>query len=394
MGDMSETSSTFGGLHERVRNLARTVAAIHADDVDRMARFPSETLAALREACVLSAPVPVALGGAGLTLSEQAQLCATLGKACGASGMVLAMHFSQLACLTRHCGANENFEAYLRELHAHQYLLASMTSEQGTFGDTRTSICALQVEGETFTLEKDATTGSYCAFADAILVTCRRDADAAGSDQVLALVARSQYELTQSSDWDTMGMRGTCSPGFRLKSRAPSWQVVPGPFADCAAETMVPYSHVLWAALWSGIVAGASARAADCVRSAARKTPGRTPATALALARLAAGLQALRQQWLALAHEFDVLDADPDQRAALHGMNWALKFNSLKVNASNAAPQLVHMALQIVGIPGYKNSGPYSLSRHYRDVLSASLMISNERVLAKNADMLLVLKDF
>jgi len=42
---------------------------------------------------------------------------------------------------------------------------------------------------------------------------------------------------------------------------------------------------------------------------------------------------------------------------------------------------------------GYKNDSPFSVGRHYRDALSASLMISNERMIAKNASMLLVLKE-
>ena len=53
----------------------------------------------------------------------------------------------------------------------------------------------------------------------------------------------------------------------------------------------------------------------------------------------------------------------------------------------------MHRALQIVGILGYKNDGAFSLGRHYRDVLSASLMISNDRINAKSASMLLVFKD-
>ena len=53
----------------------------------------------------------------------------------------------------------------------------------------------------------------------------------------------------------------------------------------------------------------------------------------------------------------------------------------------------MHKALQIAGIVAYKNDSKFSLGRHYRDVLSASLMISNERIAAKNAAMLLVLKE-
>jgi acyl-CoA dehydrogenase len=64
--------------------------------------------------------------------------------------------------------------------------------------------------------------------------------------------------------------------------------------------------------------------------------------------------------------------------------------NHLKVAASEAAPQIVHKALQITGILGYKNDSPFSLGRHYRDVLSAALMISNDRINAKSAAMLLL----
>jgi acyl-CoA dehydrogenase len=74
-------------------------------------------------------------------------------------------------------------------------------------------------------------------------------------------------------------------------------------------------------------------------------------------------------------------------------MAWALKMTNLKVGASEAAPRIVHQALQIIGILAYKNDSPFSLGRHYRDSLSASLMISNERILAKSAQMLMVVKE-
>jgi acyl-CoA dehydrogenase len=57
------------------------------------------------------------------------------------------------------------------------------------------------------------------------------------------------------------------------------------------------------------------------------------------------------------------------------------------------APRIVHEALQLVGINGYKNDSKFSLGRHYRDSLSAALMISNDRIFAKTAPLLLVYKD-
>ena len=391
---VTQASAEFQQQLARLDSIAREVAAPKAADVDARSRFPQESLAALKEARLLAAPVPKDLGGLGCGVVELAELCSTLGKACGSSAMVLAMHYVQVACLVRHAGDGGYFRGYLRELAERQHLLASMTSENGTFGEMRTSLCAVRRENGRFTLEKDATTGSYCAQADGILVTARRDPAAAGTDQVLVLAHRGDCRLTQTGTWDAMGMRGTCSPGFRLEAQGPEEQIVPVPFADIAAQTMVPYSHVLWSSLWWGIAADAVARAAELVRGSARRNPGTVPANAAPLAQVSAELQAMRHNWLALAAGLDELEARglPGRRE-LNSIGWALRLNHLKIGASEAAPRIVHQALQVTGILGYKNDTPYSLGRHYRDVLSASLMISNSRIASKNASMLLVFKE-
>jgi acyl-CoA dehydrogenase len=380
-------------LIDAIRTTVVDVAARFAEQVDKQARFPAETLAALKEAKALSAAVPRELGGGGCGMRELAEMCSVLAGACGSSAMVLAMHHIQVACLVRHGLSSPALRQYLQDLVAHQYLLGSMTSEVGTQGDTRSSICAVQRANGRFTLDKNATTASYCAHADAILVTCRRAPDAASSDQVLVLVIRKDSKLEQTTTWDTMGMRGTCSPGFKLESSGPEQHIVPGAFADSSAQTMVPYSHILWASLWWGIAADSVAKAGQFVRAEARKQPGTVPPGAIRLADASAQLQALRHNWLTLAVEFDQLNAAPDGMQQLLTMGWALKMNNLKVNSSEAAPQVVHKALQIIGVLGFKNDSKFSVARNYRDTLSASLMISNDRIMGKSASMLLVFKD-
>lgn len=391
---LTSRSAEFQQQLARLETIAREVAAPNAADVDARSRFPEETLAALAAARLLAAPIPTDLGGLGSGVVELAELCSTLGKACGSSAMVLAMHYTQVACLVRHAADTEFYREYLQQLAQRQHLLASMTSENGTFGEMRTSLCAVRREGGRFSLEKDATTGSYCAQAEGILVTARRAPDAAGTDQVLVLVNRGDRELTQTGTWDALGMRGTCSPGFRLQAQGPQEQIVPVPFADIAAQTMVPYSHVLWSSLWWGIAADAVARAADLVRGSARRHPGTVPANASALAQVSAELQAMRNNWRAVAAELDELEArGAEGRRQLNSIGWSLKLNHLKIGASDAAPRIVHQALQVAGILGYKNDTPHSVGRHYRDVLSASLMVSNARIASKNASMLLVFKE-
>jgi acyl-CoA dehydrogenase len=373
--------------------IAKDVASVNAADVDAKSRFPTESVEAMKRAKLLSAAVPREFGGGGCDMRELAAMCSALSSACGSSGMVLAMHHIQVACLVRHATDSAFFQRYLRELVEHQFLIASMTSEVGTQGDTRSSICAVERSNGQFKLVKEATTGSYCAHADAILVTARRDLGAPNNDQVLVLVRKSDYRLTQTTTWDTMGMRGTCSPGFKLESSGPEAQIVPGAFADSSAQTMVPYSHILWSSLWWGIAAGAIARAASFVRAEARKKPGTVPPGAARLADASAQLQSMRHNWHSLATEFDELERLPNGREELLSIGWALKMNNLKISSSEAAPQLVHKALQVIGVLGYKNDSKFSVSRHYRDALSASLMISNDRIAAKSASMLLVFKD-
>ena len=374
----------------RTRAIAHEVAAKHAADVDAKARFPKETFDALRQAKLLSTAVPKEQGGAGANMQELAEQCAALAQGCAASGMILAMHHIQVACIARHGAGTPFFDRYLRDnLVGKQDLIASITSENGTFGDTRSSICAVNVQGDRMSLDKDATTVSYGEHADAQLVTCKRAPDAAQSDQVLVLFTKGDYTLQQTSTWDTLGMRGTCSPGAKFSGHGGADQIVPGSFADGSAQTMVPYSHILWSSLWWGIAADAVGRAAQFVRGEARKKPGTVPANATRLARAHVELQAMRHNWESCAGEFDEL-AD---RAPLDGMGWALKMNQLKMSCSEAAPRLVHEALQIIGILAYKNDTKQSVGRHYRDVLSAALMVSNERIAGKSASMLLVFKD-
>jgi len=100
----------------------------------------------------------------------------------------------------------------------------------------------------------------------------------------------------------------------------------------------------------------------------------------------------MRHHWQSLAREFDRLALEGDG-GGLATLGWALKMNNLKIASSEAAPRIVHRALQVIGIQGYRNDSRYAVGRQYRDVLSASLMVANERIASKTATMLLIHKD-
>jgi acyl-CoA dehydrogenase len=77
----------------------------------------------------------------------------------------------------------------------------------------------------------------------------------------------------------------------------------------------------------------------------------------------------------------------------LSTMAAALRFNNLKLAASEQAPRVCQSAMSVCGIVGYKNDTPFSVGRHLRDAMSAVLMVANERIHQTNASLLLIAKD-
>ncbi|MCC8933951.1 acyl-CoA dehydrogenase family protein [Rhizobium sp. 'Codium 1'] len=382
------STSTDKSLKARATRVA-AVAAIHADDVDKAGRFPNEAVDAMKAERLFGIQIPVDCGGEGRSTSEIAELCTIMAQGCAASAMIFAMHQIKVSSLVSHGTEAGWHRDFMRRICANQLLLGSATTEGGIGGNLRNSICAIEVEGDRCRLEKDATVISYGMHADAILVTSRTHKDAPPSDQVMTVFLEEQYTLEQTHVWDTLGMRGTCSDGFLFKGEAPAVQILPKPFAEIAAQSMLASSHLLWSALWYGIAVDAFSKAQSFVRAAARKTPGTQPPGLVQLAEMSGQLQAIRSNIQAGLASYEQALKDPDR---LSSMGFAVTMNNVKIASSEMILPVINQALRICGIMGYKNGTPYSLGRHLRDAHSAELMISNDRILGNTATMLLVHK--
>jgi acyl-CoA dehydrogenase len=378
-----------GSLHDAALRAGR-VAERFVDEVDREARFPREAVAALREERLLGAMVPTMFGGLGASLTEVAGVCETLGARCANTAMVFAMHQIEVHALVRHGQGAPALRAFLHDLASNQLLLASATTEREVGGDIRSSRCAVVRDGTGFRLRKDASVISYGEDADAILVTARREPDAAPGDQVLVLALRSGCTLERTSGWDTLGFRGTCSSGYLLEVEGPGDWILPEPFSGIVTRTMLPTAHTLWASLWLGIATDAVRRARAAVRTAARRHPDRPPAAALRIAELTGLLQSLS----AVVHdgvaEYERRLHDDE---ALAGMPFALRMNNVKTVASRLLVEIVSGAMLATGLEGYRRDSSVSVERHLRDAFGAPIMVGNDRITGNSAAMLTVLKD-
>jgi acyl-CoA dehydrogenase len=358
------------------------IAATNAAAVDREGRFPQEAIAAARSQRLLGIMVPLELGGEGASVSDVVDVCYALGRACSATAMVYAMHQTKVACVIRHGRGSAWHERLLRRVVSEQLLLASSTTEGQSGGDVRKSAAAIEAQGGSISLERAATVISYGEHADGIVTTARRSPEAPASDQVLVAFLRENYSLTRIVDWDALGMRGTCSAGFKLKAAGEPEQVLPEPYEKIHPQTMMPVAHLAWSGAWTGIAAGAVERARQFVRNAARKSEGALPPGAAHLTRASATLRTLRALVASAAQKFEAASLD---EGALETMEFQTALNLLKVNASELAIETVMHALQATGIAGYRNDTEFSVGRHLRDVLSSPIMINNDRILANVA---------
>jgi len=374
---------------DRMARVADEVAAKFAPDVDASGRFPKETFEALKRERLLGCWIPREYGGEGLSFTEICALVARLGQACGSSAMVYGMHQIKMSSLIQHSVGSEWHQDYMRECARDQLLLGSATTEGGIGGDLRNSICAVEVENGRYRLTKQATCISYGWESDAILATCRRNPDAASSDQVMVVCKKSDNTLRETVGWDTMGMRGTRSVGFELVSEGDAKQIFVQPFGEIAAQSMLAMAHIIWTATWFGIAADTVVKAQAFVKAEAKKRPGTVPPGALRLAEVSATLQQMKSLLTAGIARYEEALADENLMSSL---TFIAELCTIKVSASQLCIDICQQSLMILGLAGYRNDGPWSIARNYRDLLSAAIMINNDRILGNTSTLLLMSK--
>lgn len=366
-------------------SVAVKAAAEAADDVDRRSRFPSEAIDALKDAKLLSCSLPRKLGGASFGITQLAVAARALGSACSSAAMVFAMHHIQAISLSRHGQPGPTAELIAR-IAREEALLASATTEITTGGDVRSSTCAIFVDGDYVVLEKNAPVISYAEDADYIFATARRGSHSPPTDQVLLVCPMADTTLEKTTSWEVIGFRGTCSPGYILKTRTSRANLIPAEYATISGATMLPVSHTLWASVWLGIADAAMSKARGATRDATRKAGGVPIPQAAKLAELTLVHQEFESMVTREVLRFSEFSDSGETEPTI---GFTIAMNNLKLASSLAVVDVVVGALQLIGISGYREDHPNSMSRLLRDCFAPQLMVSNDRIRANNAQLVL-----
>jgi len=385
--EMLAPANASGEIERAAWTVGVETAGPAADDVDLHARFPHESLAALRDSKLLSAMIPIEFGGQGASLASMSAAVRALATHCASSALVLAMHTLEIGDLVRH-GTTPALRSFLCEVAEKQLLLANAHSEVGIGGDPSRSICAIERSGGRFRLEKQALAISYGEYADAILTTARRD-NAANETDVVQLVCRSPHlALEPTSTWDTIGLRGTRSSSFRLEVEGDESMIFSVPWQVIAVRGYLQSAQILLSSVWIGLAEASAAKAHAYVRQVARRQIGTLPPAALRLAELVEKLQQARNLLAGTTLRYEsVKDTEAEESAS-----FVVALRSLKVSASQLAVEISTAALAICGIAGYHRDTPQTMDRLIRDSLGGLVMVSNDRYLNNNAQVLLAMK--
>ncbi|MFK0111586.1 acyl-CoA dehydrogenase family protein [Streptomyces sp. NPDC091217] len=360
-----------------------TLLIKYAPEVDKQARYPEESIAALKQSGMTVAAAPTDLGGLGYGVQDLVTTARALARGCGSTAMIWAMSQITLSCLLRHAGKSGAAEKLVEEAVSQRWLIASVVSEKNNGGNIRQSDAALTPDStRSFVLEKQAASVSYGAEADALFVTARRSQAADPTDQVAVLVTKDQTELKVTGNWNTLGMRGTRTLPLDVRARFDQDHILADPFKDIAGRTLTPMSCVLQAAVWCGLAEEAVARAVGHTRRKLAKSPQSEVSPTLAEAhwRLSALSGHLRDAVELVSTSWN--------SSGTVSMKQLASLNALKLGVSELALDVCFQAMRCCGLAGYSEEGPASVARLLRDVLSAPLMISNSRIAAANSVLL------
>jgi acyl-CoA dehydrogenase len=369
---------------------ALPVLRAQAAETDASARFPSAAVRVLRDSGLMGLLVPVEYGGAGGDLGDLVGVACLLGSGCTSTAMIWAMHCQQVDCVVRF-GPRRLLDELLPRIASGDLYLASVTTEPGKGGHLLSGRAAIEGDAQTLRFDRDAPIVTGGSHADGFLVTMRESADAADHRVTLCYADRGQVAVEAAGSWDTLGMRGTESLGFRLHGAVPAHQVIgePGGFRTVAIESMIPAGHLAWSALWLGAARRALSEVLNMVRARGADRMSDLTRERLARARIdveltAAYLGTVRDEVLAHRRDQKPLSSTPTQ----------IHINNLKVIASELTFRAVNSLLEVAGLfTGYRRDSAIPLERIFRDLRSASLNYANDRLLTMNGSLTLLDRD-
>lgn len=331
--------------------------AAHATRHDADGTFVSESYDALRASGLLTAAVPVELGGDGATIAELAALQRELAHHCGSTALASSMHQHVVAFTAwRYRRGLPGAEATLRRVAEEGILLVSTGGGDYTHprGD------AVKVDGG-YRVSGTKRFASQSRHGTVLSTMFTYDDPEQGRRVLNMAVPVASEGVTVRDNWNTLGMRGTASndiaiddvfvPDERVLANRP-FGVVDGPL-----QVISSIAFPIISGVYLGIAEAAYAEARE---AAARKSDN-----VLVQRQLGRMRNTLQVATWALEGALAAVGDDP---APSHETYLAVMI--AKAEVARAGIEVCDLAMDVVGGPGFFRGSV--VERAYRDIRAAS----------------------
>lgn len=366
----NNVSASIDAVVNIARDIATTVLAPEAEAVDREARWPAHSFAALADAGLMGLMVPHELGGLGGGFEMLARVTETLAQGCSSSAICFAMH-----CVGSSVIASKATEfqrgAFLVPIAEGRHITTLALSEPGTG-------VHFYLPGVTFRRDDDRgafivngaksfiTNGTH---ADSLVISAVAEGHELdpGTFSCLAIDGRSEA-LEWGPAWDGFGMRGNSSQTAVLRDFSVPREALLGAEGDeswYVFEIIAPLFLVAMAATYAGIARASVNVAAAHLKNRRYAHTGRMvgaePVVTHRLGELFTKAESARQFVFHAARSADA-QADDAKAAIL----------SSKAFVADTAVAVTNDAMTLVGGKGYEAN--HSSARLVRDARASHVM--------------------
>lgn len=331
---------------------------------DASGHFVHENYAELKQTHVISAPVPVELGGGGASHAEICQSLRHLAQFCGSTALALSMHMHLLAAAVYRYRHGQPAEALLRKIAASEVVLVSTGA-----GDWIDSVGSAERVSGGYRVNAVKRFCSGCEAGGLLMSSAPYQDDELGPMVMHFALPLPSPGVTILDDWSALGMRGTGSHSIELKDAFvpesaisvrrprgawhPAWAVTIG---VAAPIYMAPYV---------GIAERAAALALEHLRH--REPSGITLQLVGELTNALTLTQVTWRDMIVLCNEYDFVPSVEQSSAQL----------VRKTIVTKAAKHCVSTAVELVGGSAFFRQN--ELERLWRDVQAATFHLLPEK---------------
>lgn len=362
------SAESYTALVQRARDIALNITARHADEDDRMARWPAETMAALAEAGLTGLNAPADLGGHGLGLTALVGVTEAMARESASTGLCYAMHCVGTIVIAAKATPLQR-EKYLAPIAAGRHITTLALSEPGTGAFFFYPRLAVSRDDKVYRLDGTKAFVTNATHADSyVLSTAPVIGDAAEGAFNCFVVDRDSSGLAWLDAWQGFGMRSNDSRTLQLTDvRVPRENLL-GAEGDqlwYIFEVIAPAFLMAMAATYLGVAQSALAEAREYVGTRryahSGELIGGAPVVSHRLGELWIATESARTLVYAAAQRGDA--GDPDA---------VLAILAAKAAASDAATYVANEAMTLCGGSAYRENS--RLARILRDARASHVM--------------------